>query len=86
MSESLERRPGLREHLKVRLHLLFCASCAQYLKQIRFLRRLARSPSTPYGDTQSPVTLTEEARERISQSLRQNYPVRAVTDSNQECR
>jgi hypothetical protein len=40
MSESLDRPLGVREQLQLRLHLLVCAWCARYLKQIKFLRQL----------------------------------------------
>ena len=42
MSESLERQLAIREWLGLRLHLLVCAWCARYLKQIKFLRSLLR--------------------------------------------
>jgi hypothetical protein len=47
MSESMDRRLGLREWLTLRLHLLVCAWCARYLKQIRFLRQLLRDAHNP---------------------------------------
>ena len=42
MSESMERRLRLRESVELKLHLLVCAWCARYLKQLTFLRRLLR--------------------------------------------
>jgi hypothetical protein len=38
----MDRSLGLSEWLQLRLHLLVCAWCARYLKQIRFLRQLLR--------------------------------------------
>ena len=71
MSESLERRLGVLEHLKLRLHLLVCAWCARYLKQIRLLRRLvSQREFTAADDNAVPLKLTDEARQRISESLR----------------
>jgi hypothetical protein len=75
MSEALERQLGLLEHLKLRLHLLVCIWCARYFKQIKFLRRLVRlRTSIPAKENQSTIApaLTAEARERISESLRQS--------------
>ena len=40
MSESMERSLGLSEWLQLRLHLLVCAWCKRYLKQIKFFRQL----------------------------------------------
>jgi hypothetical protein len=42
MSESMDRSLRLSERLQLRLHLLVCAWCARYLKQIKFLRQLLR--------------------------------------------
>ena len=69
MSESLERRLGLVERTKLRLHLLVCAWCARYLKQIKLLRQ-AVSQRDSANDSASRLKLTDEARQRISDSLR----------------
>jgi hypothetical protein len=71
MSESLERRLGLVERTKLRLHLLVCAWCARYLKQIKLLRQLlSQRESTGPDDNVESLKLTNEARQRISESLR----------------
>jgi len=71
MSESLERRLGLLEHLNLRLHLLVCTWCARYLKQIKFLGQVVRQKAfTAATDNTAPVALPAEARQRISESLR----------------
>lgn len=71
MSESLERRLGLIERLELKLHLMVCAWCAQYLKQIKFLRQLVRQRTFAAAtDTASPVDLSVEARQRICKSLK----------------
>lgn len=71
MSESLERRLGLVERTKLRLHLMVCAWCARYLKQIKLLRQLLSQgePADPDDNAES-LKLTNEARQRISESLR----------------
>jgi hypothetical protein len=40
MSESMDRRLGIRERLELRLHLIVCTWCARYLNQIKFFREL----------------------------------------------
>lgn len=70
MSESLERRLGLVERTKLRLHLLVCAWCARYLKQIKLLRQAVSQSELSADDNASPLKLTDEARQRISESLR----------------
>jgi hypothetical protein len=69
MSESLERQLGLLERTKLHLHLLVCAWCARYLKQIKVLRQVVRQPEFTEADAE-PFKLTDEARQRISDSLR----------------
>lgn len=46
MSESLDRRLSLREWLGLHFHLIVCAWCARYLKQIKFLRNMLRGQSS----------------------------------------
>ena len=73
MSESLERRLGLVERTKLRLHLLVCAWCARYLKQIKLLRQAVSQrefTTTDDNDNANPLKLTDEARQRIYESLR----------------
>jgi len=70
MSESLERQLGLVERTKLRLHLLVCVWCARYLKQISLLRQAVSQREFRVGDSTSPLKLSDEARQRISESLR----------------
>jgi hypothetical protein len=71
MSESLERRLGLLERTKLRLHLLLCAWCVRYLKQIKLVRQaVSQHEFTSADDNVNPLKLTDEARQRISESLR----------------
>ena len=73
MSESLERPLGLVERTKLRLHLLVCAWCARYLKQIKLLRQIVRRREfTGSDDNAPPLKLTDEARLRIAESLRKS--------------
>ena len=67
MSESLERRLSMREWLTLRLHLLVCAWCARYLRQIRFLRSVLRGRQA-ITDELAP-SLATDARERIANAL-----------------
>jgi hypothetical protein len=73
MSESLDRRLGVLEHLQLKLHLMVCAWCARYFKQIKFLRQLVlRRTFAAATDTASAVALSPEARQRIGRSLLKN--------------
>ena len=73
MSESLDRRLGVLEHLQLKLHLMVCAWCARYLKQIKFVRHLVRQRTFAAAtDTASPLALSAEVRQRIGRSLLKN--------------
>jgi hypothetical protein len=68
MSESLERRLSIRERLGLRLHLLVCAWCARYLRQIEFIRWVLRAQNARLADNFIP-SLALDARERIARAL-----------------
>ena len=70
MSQSLERRLGLVKRTKLRLHLLVCAWCARYLTQIKLLKQAVSQRELSVDDNAGPLKLTDEARKRISDSLR----------------
>ena len=66
MSESLERRLTVREHVRLRLHFLICAYCEWYLGQLRMMRATARE----HAEKALPdARLSREARERIRRAL-----------------
>jgi hypothetical protein len=67
MSESLERRLSPHEWFSVHLHLLVCAWCARYLKQIKFLRSLLRGHRAT--STELVPSLAADARARIAAAL-----------------
>jgi hypothetical protein len=72
LSQSLERRLGLRERIVVYFHLLVCVWCQWYLDHLMMLSSTARE----YGraeraeDLSASARLAEEARERIRKRLR----------------
>lgn len=73
MSQSLDRPLALNERLKLRLHLLVCAWCSRYFKQISFLRRLMRIQAPmPASDNPPSFVLTAAARERIANFINQH--------------
>jgi hypothetical protein len=67
MSESLDRRLSLLESLNLKLHLMVCAWCALYLKQISIIRTIAGN-ATAAEDSK----LSRQARERIAHALKQD--------------
>lgn len=67
MSQSLDRRLNLIESLKLKLHLMICAWCTRYLRQINLI---AVALDLRVEECELPtVELSPEARERIRRSL-----------------
>ena len=67
MSQSLDRRLNLIESLKLKLHLMICAWCTRYLRQINLI---AEALDLRVEECELPtVELSPEARERIRRSL-----------------
>ncbi len=50
LSQAQERRLGLLERSKLRLHLLACDGCTNFLKQLQFIRAAIRR----YRDDELP--------------------------------
>lgn len=72
VSESMDHSLPLGKRMGVRLHLLMCTFCARYERQLVLIRetvrRLVAAEEKPGGAPGE--TLSEEARERIKESLR----------------
>ena len=67
MSQSIERRLSLIERLKLKVHLLICAWCTRYLRQIKLIGRVLELRA---DECEVPsFELSNEARERIRRSL-----------------
>jgi len=67
MSQSLDRRLNLIESLKLKLHLMICAWCTRYLRQINLI---TVALDLRVEECELPtVELSPEARERIRRSL-----------------
>jgi hypothetical protein len=73
-SESLDRNLGRPEWVALRLHLLYCAACRRYLRQLKVLRcglrRLARRLEAE--ELLPGPALPDDVRERIKQLLSRN--------------
>ena len=71
VSQGLDRRLGLGERLRLRVHLALCRSCARYRVQLRFLRRAMTRLAARPGSAEPAARLPEDARERIRRRLGQ---------------
>lgn len=72
IGESLDRKLSFRENLIMKLHLFTCEACANYLKEIKFLRRAVRLREENLNDeknTEFPK-MSSDAKERMKNALR----------------
>jgi len=68
-SAALDRKLPILQRVGLRLHLLLCAWCRRYGKQLRFLRDAAHGHPDEMVEA-APRKLSDEARERIKRKLR----------------
>ncbi|MGH7599491.1 MAG: hypothetical protein ACREOI_24310 [bacterium] len=70
-SEAMERKLPLRQRLDMRLHLLICALCMRYVKQLQFMHDAVQQHAAQIetGAAQ-PSVLSDGARERMKQRLK----------------
>lgn len=74
MSQSLDRSLTFRERFEMKLHIFICAWCERYMKQIDQMRKAIRlkAESDAKDETHSSSALSDDARERLKQALKQN--------------
>lgn len=69
VSRKLDRGLPVLDRVRLRLHLLMCAMCSAYEAQLRFLRLAYRKAGEK--STTPEVRLSESARQRIREAMRQ---------------
>jgi hypothetical protein len=69
-SEMLDHPLPTARHIGLRLHVILCAWCRRYGRQLRFLHRAAQQHPEELSQV-SPHTLPPAAKERIKRSLRE---------------
>jgi hypothetical protein len=72
LGESLDRKLSLREKLTSKLHLFTCQACANYLKQVKFLREAIHIQEKIFTKEKdfSDSKMSIEAKERIKNALK----------------
>jgi len=72
ISESMDHPISFRDRFRIRFHILFCAFCKRYRRQLLAIRNMLEKSRDRLEDedtTDTPV-LSPEAKERIKHSLR----------------
>ena len=71
VSESLDREMTLGERIGIKVHLWMCKICPEVMKQMLFIRESIQLLSIEEGPLSADVSLSPEARERITRALSQ---------------
>jgi hypothetical protein len=70
-SDSMERKLSWRQRLDMRLHLLICALCMRYVKQLQFMHDAVRHHAAEIEKGGAAASaLSNETRARIKSSLK----------------
>ncbi|HEY6120893.1 MAG TPA: hypothetical protein VIV66_13110 [Pyrinomonadaceae bacterium] len=69
ISQSFERRLGLRERVMLKVHLWVCIWCVWYLEHLQTMRTTLRAKVEESADFPNSPTLSDEARERMKRAL-----------------
>lgn len=68
ISRSMEKRLPFRQRMTLRLHLMLCDACTQFMRQLHLLRaaieRLGRKV-----ESDEKLVLSKHARERIAEAV-----------------
>ncbi|MBL0011421.1 MAG: zf-HC2 domain-containing protein [Nitrosomonas sp.] len=64
-SRSMDEKLPLWKNMVLKIHLILCRSCTNFTRQLVFLREASR-----YSRTNLDFQLTEEARQRIANALK----------------
>ncbi len=72
ISEMMDHTLPLAKRLRVTFHLAICEVCGFYKKQLETVRALARQLGREEDPTQKEAVLSEEAKNKIKDSLKQS--------------
>jgi hypothetical protein len=73
ITASMDSKLSWREWLMMKMHLLSCDPCVNFLKQLRFIRT-ALSHSDEHLDEAQHISLSDAARDRIKDALNSAKP------------
>lgn len=71
VSCSMDVTLPLHQRAAIRFHLLMCRYCARFYRQLKMLRKLSRHPDGDLPSAESSESLSEEAKKRIKNSIKQ---------------
>ena len=70
LSLGMDKELSLMMRIKLRIHYLMCSFCERYMKQLKYMRNVAREFPEKIGDV-SDASLPADAKERMKAALRE---------------
>ena len=70
LSLGMDKELSLIMRIKLRIHYLMCAFCERYMKQLKYIRQVAREFPDKIGEISS-ATLPADAKKRMKAVLRE---------------
>lgn len=70
ITASLDGKVSLRNRIIMKIHLLSCNPCVNFLKQLKFLRSALSAGEEKLLPVESSAKLSDEARERLKNTLK----------------
>jgi len=70
VSAGMDERLSLRDHLRVRIHLLFCRWCRAFQSQLEFIRHLLAEDRVVAGDDDTIAErLSPDAKAKLQEAI-----------------
>ena len=69
LSMGMDKKLPLPNRIKLRIHFLMCSFCERYMKQLKYMRQVAREFPDKIGEA-SDAALPPETKQRIKAALR----------------
>lgn len=69
LGKALDKKLSRREKIITNLHLYTCEACADYIKQIKFIRELFEEQEKYFQSINNSLKLNHKSRERIKKAL-----------------
>ncbi len=74
ITASMDEKLSWREWIKMKIHLLSCDPCVNFLKQLKFIRTVLRHSDEKLVEEDLSVKLSDDARSRLKKALESADP------------
>jgi len=69
ITESMDTKISWRQWVRLKIHLLSCDPCVNFIKQLKFIRTVLSRSDVPLAMEDPTATLSEDARIRMKNAL-----------------